>query len=246
MKCCAAVLLGLFAAHFVVASSPDGAQPRLGTVFPVLQTASGIVLEESLWISPGVVVPKGAEVVNIFVMPNRADPDEQGKAAARNRFSQATADKRGLQESAVTEIDNLKTRASRSPVRDVARLRALLQVIDQRRDEAYLLYRLPGNRDVIDAAISPPNGALFAQAEDNAPRIIWVREGSLARSSGLRVGDRLIAVNGQKISSLPQADAAWRARSGERISFEVISAGVAKIVDFGPAINLMQSAIDAW
>ncbi len=245
MKCIAGILIWSLAAHFVLSANLDGPAPTLGVIFPAQESDSLIFTTSHLWLSPGNVLPEGVQIVNIFMMPRSTDSDVQ-KAKARNRFAQATAEKRGVKSTETAEQTALRSRVERGTLKNINHLRGILQAADRMREEVFIVYKSSGDKNTTQVPLAPPYGALFAQKGSQAPTLIWLRAASQAESKALQLGDKLTAVNGKKITSLAQADVAWRSRLSDRLTLEVSRNGRMISVDFGPAVNLMQSAVDSW
>ena len=227
------------------AANPQASKATLGDVFPLSQIDDKVYLSQTIWLSSGVVMPKGTQLITIFMMPRSGDTDVS-RIEGRNKFHSATAERRGLADKEDSFSTALQQRAERKIWRDIKIFRGMLRVIDSRREDAFIVFRAPGEKENNQLPINFPEGTLWSE---NAGIItaLWVRPGSRSEELGIKPGDRLVAVNKKTINSLIEADKNWR-NSGDSAIMEktwlISRDGSTREIHFGQSVSLQKSALD--
>jgi len=225
----------------------DGPKPELGLIFPLTQKNDKIFLSKTIWLAPSVVLSKGTQLLTIYTPPRQGDADVE-RSEGQLKFKSATAAHRGVDKETDIMASALEQRAERTVWRDISIFRAMLQVIDRQRQDAYIVLIRPGEKEKENLAINFPEGTLWAEDESGIISL-WTRNGSRSQQLGVTKGAKLLAINGKTVNSLAEADTLWRSSTKEGIyrkTWLISNGATIKEVDFGQTISLDKSAIESW
>jgi len=222
-------------------------KPVLGLIFPLVQEKDKVRLSQDVWVCTNTVLPKGTQLRTIFTPPKPGDADVS-RIESKNKFFQATAQERGLNKIKNSTEAAFELRAEHTHWKDIGKFRAMLQFIENQREEAYIVYQLPGDKQNYRTLLSPPEGTLWTEQQGRI-MAIWVRPGSRSDQLGVKPGDLLLAVNNKKVNNLFEADRIWHQHPSEPTfnkTWLIQREQTQYQIDFGKHFTLQTSAVDAW